>query len=97
MTILFSLLFPLPTGVWWDLSEIHQKTFSKNVDVGDEMIRVAPAAATGRDREKLERARFDGTSSASLLSLPVQCSLKAWVPQILPPWKAPEDSSQFLA
>jgi len=51
------------------------------------MIRVAPAAATGRYRETLVRARLNESSSAGLLSLPVKCSLKIWVPQILPLWK----------
>ena len=69
------------------MSEIHQKTSSKNIDVDAEIVRVAPAAATGRDRETLDRARQDVTSSAGLPSLPVPRSLKAWVSQILPPWR----------
>jgi len=53
--------------------------------VRKKIIRVAPAAAAGRDRETLERARLNESSSAGLLSLPVKSSLKVWVPQILPP------------
>jgi hypothetical protein len=48
------------------------------------IIRVAPAAATGCYREKLVKARLNESSSAGLISLPVKCSLKIWVPQILP-------------
>jgi hypothetical protein len=69
------------------LTAIHQKSIPKNVDVRRKILRVAPAAATGRHREKLERARLNETSSASLISLPVKRSLKVWVPQILPLWK----------
>ena len=61
------------------------KIVPKNIDVSCEIIRVAPAAATGRDRETLEKARLNESSSAGLISLPVKCSLKVWVPQILPP------------
>ncbi len=57
----------------------------KNIDVGMEIIRVAPAAAAGRDRETLEKARLNESSSAGLISLPVNRSLKVWVPQTLPP------------
>jgi len=57
----------------------------KIIDVRKKIIRVAPAAAAGRDRETLERARLNESSSAGLLSLPVKSSLKVWVPQILPP------------
>ena len=53
------------------LRKIHQKIVSKNIDVKVEIVRVAPAAATGRDRETLDRARLDDSSSAGLPSLPV--------------------------
>jgi hypothetical protein len=84
---IFSRPNPRIYGDFRWLREIHQKTSSKNIDVNFEIVRVAPAAATGRDRETLDRARLDDSSSAGLPSLPVQSSLKVWVSQILPPWR----------
>ena len=60
-----------------------ENSVSKIIDVGAEIIRVAPAAATGRHRET-PKARLTESSSASFQSLRFPRSLKVWVPQILP-------------
>ena len=63
--------------------KFFENCVSKIIDVRRKIIRVAPAAATGRHRETQE-ARLTESSSASFQSLRFSRSLKVWVPQILP-------------
>lgn len=67
--------------VFYKDSSKKQKNVSKNIDVVSEMIRVAPAAATGRHLEGRKQSAHQVMLQRALLTSD-ECSLTVWVPQI---------------